>query len=287
VDLRIPDARYEALHAYRTAFVAREATRLARQTPSVRRSPLAFAAGSAIVLAVPLALPLALVGGAAAFAAGTLVSAAGGYALGSAIRMASPHFLLGKAARLGIDREVREMAEQSLPVVVPAASPLAPGQVVTTAPLLGTPAPSPFGDEPVLAARLVGEVNGRKIDDAWFSPHEVFIEGASVERRQVLSLAWIEAPAAATLQRGMLSRAASQRLDAYLLERGLEVADDTSLTVTIVRAGDLARVRGTPVPRFVSDGYREQLEIADLTDAVIEATAPPMPMAARTASLEG
>lgn len=279
-DLRDDAARADALRAYRTAYVTREASALARKVPSVRRAPLAFAAGSAIVLAVPLGLPLSIVGGVAAVAGVAAASVAGGFALGSAIRAVAPHFLLGKDQRLGIDREVRELAERVLPMHVVHAPPAQATQTTMTGVLAGTPTTSPFGDEPLLAARLVGDVSGRVLDDAWIAPGEISFAGKSLEHRQVLSIAWLEVPSTTTLRPGMLSREARARLDAYLLERGVEAADDTPLTLAVVRAGDSARVRGTPLRRAISDGYRGQIEIVDLADAVIEASVPAHPAVA-------
>ncbi len=280
VDLRDDAARTDALRAYRTAYVTREASALARKVPSVRRAPLAFAAGSAIVLAVPLGLPLSIVGGVAAVAGVAAASAAGGFALGSAIRAVAPQFLLGKDQRLGIEREVHELAERVLPMHVVHAPPAQATQRTMTGVLAGTPATSPFGDEPLLAARLVGDLSGRVLDDAWIAPGEISFVGKSLEHRQVLSIAWLEVPSTTTLRPGMLSREARARLDAYLLERGVEAADDTLLTLAVVRAGDSARVRGTPLRRAISDGYRGQLEIVDLADAVIESSVPAHPAVA-------
>ena len=269
------ESRKEALLAFRASFAERESRRLARNTSSVRGAPLAFATGASIVLTVSLGIPLAALSPLAVVAVGA-ASATGGFALGSALRALSPRFLLGKDARRQIDREVRELAERSLPITT-ATPPTRDGSVVVAGRIAGTPALSPFSDEPVLAARLVGEVQGRQIDDAWFAPGEISFDRASVDRRQVLSLAWIGAASPSVVLRGALAPDVRARLDAYLLERGIEVADDTPLSLTVVRVGDSVRARGTPAPRQVSDGYRGQVEVVDLVDAVIElATLPPV-----------
>ena len=267
------ESRKEALLAFRASFAERQARRLARDTSSVRGAPLAFAAGASVVLTMSLGIPLAAVSPLALVAIGAS-SAAGGFALGSALRALSPRFLLGKDARRQIDREVRALAERSLPITT-ATPPTRGGSIVVAGRIAGTPALSPFSDEPVLAARLVGEVQGRQIDDAWFAPGEISFDRASVDRRQILSLAWIEAASPSVVLPSALAPDLRARLDAYLLERGLEVAGDTPLSLTAVRVGDSVRVRGTPAPRQVSDGYRGQIEVVDLVDVVIELAASP------------
>ncbi len=268
------ESRKEALLAFRAAYVERAQVRLAREASSVRAAPTAFATGASVVLTVSLGIPLAAMSPLAVVALAA-ASATGGFALGAALRSFSPRFLLGKDARERIAREVTSLAERSLPITTAPIPEPVEGSITVVGRIAGTPALSPFSDEPLLAARVVGEVQGRQIDDAWIAPGEISFDRATVERRQILSIAWIEAAPIALLSLSALSADARARLDAYLIERGLEVGDDTTLSLLVVRVGDSARVRGRPATRQISDGYRGVVDVVDVVDAVIEVAAPP------------
>jgi hypothetical protein len=200
------------------------------------------------------------------------------FALGSALRALSPTFLLGRDARARIDREVRLRAEQDLRIRT--AQPPSSRECLhrVAGRIAGTPALSPFCDEPVLAARIVGVVQGRQIDDAWTAPGELHLEtepSMATERCPRVSIAWIDAEPRAPLAVGSLSAEARARLAAYLFDRALEVTDATELSVVLVREGDGLIVTGRASTRTVSDGYRGSVEVLDVLEAIVESAEQP------------
>lgn len=268
----------EALLTFRAAYAARESRTLAQDVPSVRAAPAGFATGASLAVVVALGIPLAAMGPAVLVAAG-VASAAGGFAMGSALRALSPTLLLGKDARARIEREVRIRAERDLRIRTAQPPTSREGLRRAAGRLVGTPAPSPFGDEPVLAARIVGAVQGRQIDDAWIAPGELRLEtepSAATERCPRVSIAWIDAEPRAPLAVGALSAEARARLDAYLFDRALEVTDGAELSILLVRHGDQLIVTGRASVRNVSDGYRGSVEVLDVLDAIVGSVEEPL-----------
>ncbi len=248
---------------------------LLTKSTSVRRAPLHFALGAGGVLALPFTIPFVAVSpllGLGVFAGSFFAGAT----VGAFVGAASPRWLLGKTERAGLDVELRRFAEEGLPIEVASALGMEEPGLETRAGLLrGTPLPSPFGPEPVLAARLVGKLGMQQLDDAWIAPGPFTLAAAGprvaeadLETHILLEAgAWLDSPATEPLPVDDLG----PDFDEFLEARGVRVAADGStlgrgeLKVAYLRADTFVRVTGRTALRKVADGYRGTREAVDLT----------------------
>jgi len=245
--------------------------RLLQQAPSVRAASRNFAIGAGVTVTVPIALPLF-----AGWPVAGLVLAAsaflGGGAVGALIARTAPRSLLGVHERNQVEAELMELAARLSVPVSGRHQRSTVGLETWHGRIEGVPAPSPFGEEPLLAAQLTGTYGPLAVDDAWVAPGGlVFIRAGASDGEPELRIPleadaglWLEGRVPESLReiRPELESFFASR-GARRPEHGLEVARGL-LRVASLRPGDRVRVTGRASLRKVSDGYRGTSDVPDL-----------------------
>jgi hypothetical protein len=266
-----PVTRDEVLARHAGWMLARHERQILSGTSSVRRAPMTFALGGAAVLGPTFGLPLLFgfpLAGVVVIGSSLLV----GGAIGKTLSLLSPRSLLGVSERKELDAELARLSADGLPIEV--RTPSFHRGETREGMLRGTAAPSPFGGEPLLAARVVGKLGMQEIDDAWIAPGPLTLRrpGARPDEpgaETPLDLedgAWLLAEPTEPLARDEVG----PELDAFLEARGIRIAADGTtldrgeLRVARLRPDARVEVRGLPIARTVSDGYRGATEVVAL-----------------------
>ena len=269
VELRDPEhaAPYVRLASVRN--VALHEQRYLQRAPSVRKAPLSFALGSAATLGLSIGVPVAA-GWPVAGALLVAGSFAGGGLLGLGLSRLMPRWLLGVHQKRELERELDALAAASPTVQVVRRPPPTAEQHVWEGELAGTPEPSPFFSNAVLAARVVGRFGPLDVDDAWLAPGPLRVvpsPAAHGPPRVEVELdpgagLWLDAEAVAeplgstpALERYFASRGG---------RRGLDAGSGLALSVALFPLGARVRLAGRPARRTVSDGYRGARDVLTL-----------------------
>lgn len=253
--------------------VSRHEQRYLARAPSVRNAPLTFAVGSTAVVGLSFGTALALVSPAVSVGVitGTFL---GGALTGLGIARLAPRWLLGRNEKLSLARELEALAAQN--PVVPAArfeGPVA-GLETWAGELVGSPAPSPFAPEPVLAAHATGRYGALDVDDAWLAPGGLAIRPEALDGGPPRVEVALDPDAGIWLRTDDEDASPPLELwpeiEAFFAIRGGRVEGDAratakdALRVALLRPGDRVLVTGRPSVRQVSDGYRGSREVVAL-----------------------
>lgn len=252
-DLRTPGGAADALRVFEQRTRTKHAKRLMRATPAARRAWWTFGLGglgtSSPVLLISLAsgAPTAL-----AVAAGFFgVSAA----IGAAWRQLSPMGLVGRPQQRELLEQAEAMVRATKRDVAPWPSWSGPSFVEVRGTIVGSEAASPFGTM-ALAERIVGELDGQPLDDAWAGGTTWRLTNPGAQDVEVELEAGVYLDATPAPSPSLSTGSAEAR--GYLAARGLSTpAEDVgSLRVAALHTGTAVRITGVRRIEPRPDGYR-------------------------------
>jgi hypothetical protein len=251
-DLRTPGGAADAIRAFEQRTRTKHAKRLMRETPAARRAWWTFGLGGVgasspvWIVALAMGTPAAL-----AFAASSFAASA---AIGAAWRQLSPMGLVGRPQQRELLEQADALVRATKREVLPWPSWPSPKFREVRGTLVGTEAASPFGTL-ALAERIVGELDGQPLDDAWVTGTEWTLRAPGAQDLEVDLEAGVHldlTPEPADLE--MRSPAAR----AYLAARGFSSLTQApeALRTAALRTGAEVRITGVQRIEPRPDGYR-------------------------------